>query len=332
MLIFAGCATTGTHLAVLDDDKPNESDVSNDTLRGKIANIGSVRVLYASHPVDYLNLGARTTSILTDGYWFGRVNKELHNICESAGGQTVARVSDSFTGQMLQKAADYQSRNWNCIGGNHEFAVDTVETQALSQAQVGRSHRKLFVYVTGKVAEPPVLSKNQLNTIGDDKDKSFPEFLDSRFGLIIGKATSHIRQQADGAYYQQYMQKHGKVTDISEDLGVMYDLNAYCAYNGGNFVFVDNYAISKISLSFIPDNVIMQCTSNTKPFFVKYQLGRQFRNKYGEMKTAYSIIGKEGIVDQKNLLPGHYIENQETINDGNRSLSEFLKNNFERKE
>jgi hypothetical protein len=334
LLVFtlAGCATTGTHLSILDNDKSPDEAQAPDTLRAKIANIGSVGFLYASHPVDYLNLGDRTVTILTDGYWFGRVNKELHNICEASGGKTIAKVADSFTGQALQKAADYQSTYWVCAGGKHEFVVDTLVTGARSQAQVAKSHNKLFVNVTGTVAEPPALTKNQLKTIGNDKDKPLIEFLESRFGLIFGKATSHPRKQDDGAYYQQYVQEHGKVTDISKDLGVIYDLNAYCAYHGGNFVFVDNFTLSKIVRTFIPDNQIMQCTSATNPFFVKFQVHRQFRNKYGELKTAYSIIAKEGVVDQSHLLPGHYINHQEIINDENRGIDEFLKQNFERKE
>jgi len=333
LFVVAGCATTGTHFAVTSDTDNGGKANKNITLREKIANIGSVRFLYASHPVEYLNLGKDTTSILTDTYWFPNVNKELHKICESTGGKTIAKneIIDSFTGKRTLQTveAGYKTGVWKCVEGSLPFSVKTIITRAKSKAQVGYMHKKLFVNVISNESGKPVLTKNQLKAIGNAKDKPLADFLNSKFGLLFGKATSKIRVQSDGAYYQQYMQNHGKVTDISKDMGVIYDLNAYCAYNGGHLSFVDNFALSKITRSLIPDNVIMQCDSAKRPFYVKFGQGRTFRNKYGEMKTAYTILAKEGLLDKSKLLPGHYIQPKSHLKNKDRSVKEFIKNNFE---
>lgn len=331
MLSIAGCATTGTHLSIMDGDSSKAAKNGNNTLREKIANIGKVGFLYASHPVDYLNLDSNTTAILTDGYWFPRVNIKLQEICDEVGGRSTERAYDSFTGKELIKGEtpSPQSRRWTCSGGSVNFSINTVVTKAVAQAQVGHKHNKLFILVQSENSGSPVLTYNQNKTITDSKDKSLREFLDARFGLIFGKASSKTREQPDGALYQQYTQEYGKVTDISKDLGIIYDLNAYCAYHGGNFVFVENFTLARLTPSLIPDNAIMQCTSEQKPFFVKFNVGNTFRNNYGEIKTRYSILAKEGRVDQANLLPGHLIEKQTTINEKNRDLKEMLKNKFD---
>jgi len=297
-IIFAiiGCSGTAVQLST-----PNTSDmkreVGNSTLREKIANIGSVRFLYASHPVEYINLSTTKTAILTDEYWFMDVNNKLREICDNVGGEKTATqlVTDSFTGAESYKTAKAygNSKIWQCKGGTLEFSINSVKTNSYSRASLGGpASAKLMMLVESSYSGKPILSKNQAKLMTKySKGTSLKDFLESKFKLFGGKALTHARVQPDGALRQEYSKGSASATDIDKDLGVLYDLNAYCTYHGGYMEPLKGYGSADIAFSLIPTDATFQCSSDTKPFYVRFA--------HGNSKYRYEIFAKEGRLGAK---------------------------------
>ncbi len=81
-IAVTGCGGTAVQLNI-PSKAVIKREIGNTTLREKIARIGKVNFLYASHPVEYINLSESKTAILTDDYWFGFVNNALRKICDN---------------------------------------------------------------------------------------------------------------------------------------------------------------------------------------------------------------------------------------------------------
>jgi len=288
-----GCSGTAVQL-----NTPNTSDmkreIGNSTLREKIVNIGSVKFLYASHPVEYINLSATETAILTDEYWFPRLNMALRDICN--GKQTTKQtVIDSFTGQQTVQEApmDNTTKIWQCSGGTLDFSVSTVKTNSYSQASLGGpASAKLLILVDSSYSGKPVLSNNQVKLMAEySADTSLQAFLESKFKVFGGKALTHVRIQPDGAMRQEYKNESGSSTDIEKELGVLYDLNGYCAFHGGYMEPLKGYGTADIAFSLIPTDATFQCSSDSKPFYVRFV--------HGNSKYRYEIFAKEGRLGAK---------------------------------
>lgn len=319
-LIFVGCSTTDVHMESLNKLGSNPAtnrNLHNNSLRAQIAQIEKVRYLYATSPVDYINISPTETLILTDEYWFSRVNEKLHNICENSGGKTVGRrnVIDSFTGEISTQTfeADYGTRSWYCSGGSPEFAVKTIETNQYSKASIGaqqgatKGSRKLWITVTSLKSEEPVISNHQYNSFIEYQNQDLETFLNSRFGIFSGKATTKVRKKLDGSYIQQYLYEQADLTDIYKDLGVVYDLHAYCGINGGYLKPLEKFNPSLL----FPFGATFQCTSKNNPFYFKITF-EEIKNKNQKIseivvektsplpsKMAYTIIAREGFLQNK---------------------------------
>jgi len=333
-----GCGGTGAQFSMLNALGPNpskERQLDNSTLREKLAKIGSVKYLYASFPVEFINFADNQTAVEADGQWIGFINAELFKICDSVAGKSVADkvITDSFTGkQTIQKVEpDTKSKNWQCYGGNLDFAVETIiakRPRRLNQEDV-QEYRYLMVLTSAKSGKP-VLSNFQYNMMNkfenSDKPKTLEGFLNTKFGIVDGKAVTHVRHLDDGSMYQRYNYEIENVTDIDEDLGVIYDLNAYCTYKGGNLKSVKGYNKSDIEASLFPKDAVFQCLSPSEPFYAK------IKHIYGT--SRYELFVKEGIIEDIPIkketineeIPAEQGTNSQT--DLNASLSEMLKQKF----
>ena len=114
----------------------------------------------------------------------------------------------------------------------------------------------------------------------------------------------------DGSYIQEYLYKKADVTDISKDLGIIYDLHGYCGINGGYLKPLKNFDPSVLfPLGFGPT---FQCTSQSNPFYFKItyeklknktqspsEIIKKETNPNGEM--AYTIIAREGFLQNKSV-------------------------------
>jgi len=314
----AGCGGTAVQLNV-----PAKADIKreigNSTLREKIARIGKVNFLYASHPVEYINLSESKTAILTDEYWFPRVNMTLREICD--GKQTARQtVVNSFTGQqtIMETPVDNTTKDWECTGGGIDFSISSIVTNSTSQASMGGTGSpKIMVMIESSYSGKPVLSENQANMMAKyPSNVSLKDFLDSKFALIGGKAATHVRIQPDGAMYQEYFKKSSKVTDIEKDLGILYDLNVLCASSGGFIATIKGYNKSDIIYSLIPTDATFQCTSKTSPFYVRFQdLGG----------NKYAIYAKDGVLNSSQLSGSA----PQALDSTNMSLKEMLANKLQ---
>ncbi|MGD9808493.1 MAG: hypothetical protein AB7E76_14150 [Deferribacterales bacterium] len=313
VVVVAGCGGAAVQLNV-----PAKAEIKretgNNTLREKIARIGKVNFLYASHPVEYINLSESKTAILTDEYWFPRVNMALRDICD---GKQIAKqtVIDSFTGQQTVKEApvDNTTRDWECSGGSIDFSISSIVTNSTSQASMGGvGSPKIMIMLESSYSGRPVLSENQAKMMAKyHTNVSLKDFLDSKFALIGGKAATHVRIQPDGAMYQEYFKKFSKVTDIETDLGILYDLNALCAGSGGFAAPIKGYNKSDIVYSLIPTDATFQCKSKTQPFFVRFQ------DLDG---NKYAIYAKESVLNTTQLSDSV----PQAIDNSNMSLNEML--------
>ena len=321
--MLAAVAVTGCGGAAVQLNVPAKAEIKreivNSTLREKIARIGKVNFLYASHPVEYINLSESKTAILTDEYWFARVNMALRDICD--GKQTARQtVADSFTGQQTVREipVDNTTKDWECTGGGIDFSISSIVTNSISQASMGGADsQKIMIIVESSYSGKPVLSENQATMIEKyPSDVPLKEFLDSKFALIGGKAATHVRIQSDGAMYQEYFKKSSKVTDIETDLGILYDLNALCASSGGFAAPIKGYGKSDIAYSLIPTDATFQCTSKTRPFYVRFQ-------DVGGNK--YAIYAKEGVLNTAKLSGNA----PQALDSTNMSLKEMLANKLQ---
>jgi len=333
-----GCGGTGSQFSVLNAFGSNPSkdrQLASSTLREKLAKIGTVKYLYASFPVEFINFADNQTAIEADGQWIGFINAELFNICDSVAGKSVADkvVTDSFTGKKTIKKVepDTRSKNWQCYGGDLDFTVETIiakRPRRLNQANV-QEVRYLMVLTSAKSGKP-VLSNFQYNMMNkfetSDKPKTLEAFLNTKFGIIDGKATTHVRHLDDGSLYQRYKYQIENVTDIDEDLGVIYDLNAYCTYRGGNLKPVKGYIKNDIAASLFPKDAVFQCLSPSEPFYAK------IKHIYGT--SRYELFVKKGIIEDistkketiKEEIPA--VQGTKPQTDFNASLSEMLKQKF----
>jgi hypothetical protein len=319
-------AVTGCGGAAVQLNVPAKAEIKreigNSTLREKIARIGKVNFLYASHPVEYINLSESKTAILTDGYWFDFVNKALREICDSVNGTQTAQqeVIDSFTGQETIQSitVEANTKRWDCTEGSIEFSIDSIITNSSSQTTIGGGRSpKIMIMVESSYSGKPVLSENQAKMMSIyPENVSLKEFLESKFALFRGKAATHVRIQPDGAIYQEYYMKKNNVTDIDKDLGILYDLNALCAHNGGFAAPIKGYNKSDIAYSLIPADATFQCTSKTRPFYVRFQ-------DVGGNK--YAIYAKEGVLNIAKLSGNA----PQALDNTNMSLKEMLANKLQ---
>lgn len=316
-MFFVGCSTTGVHLAGLDKLNSNSSDNTterklDDSLRSQIAKIDKIRFLYATNPVDYINISSKDSLILTDEYWFSRVNEKLHDICENNGGKTIGTrtIKDSFTGEITQQSfrAGYGTRKWHCSGGSMNFTVEAIETNQYSNASFGEqqgaldSSKKLWVKVISSLNQKPIISNHQYNSFVKYKDYSLEEFLNSRFGVFGGKARTKVKMRPDGSYFQEYTYEPDDVTNISQDLGVIYDLHAYCGLNGGYLKPLTKFDFKNL----FPYGVTFQCTSDNNPFYFKTEsdevdesskdTSEFIKEITATSRFRYTIIVREGVL------------------------------------
>ncbi len=336
--LLSGCGGTGAQLSVLNAMGSNPSkdrQLNNTTLREKIANIGSVKYLYASFPVEFINFEGNQTAIEADGQWLGFINAELFNICDSANGKRVTDkvITDSFTGkQTVQKVEpDTKSKNWQCYGGSMDFNVETIvakRPKQLNQKMV--VDVRYLMLLTSSKAGAPILSNFQYNMMNkfenSGKPNTLEEFLNTKFGIVDGKATTHVRHLADGSMYQKYKYEIENVTDIDEDLGVLYDLNAYCTYKGGNLNPVKGYTVKDIEASLFPKDAVFQCMSSSEPFYAK------IKHIFGT--SSYELFIRNGIIADlpisKEAVNDVAPEEQtaQSSADINSTMAEMLKQKF----
>lgn len=317
----AGCGGAAVQLNV-PGKAEIEREIGNSTLREKIARIGKVNFLYASHPVEYINLSESKTAILTDGYWFDFVNKALREICDSVNGTQTAKqeVIDLFTGQKTLQETNVHSgvKKWQCSDGSIEYSIDSIITNSSSQTTIGGGRSpKIMIMIESSYSGKPVLSENQAKMMSKYLENvSLKEFLESKFALFRGKAATHIRTQPDGAIYQEYYMKKNNVTDIDKDLGILYDLNALCAHNGGFAAPIKGYNKSDIAYSLIPTDATFQCTSKTRPFYVRFK---------GLSGNKYAIYAKDGVLNTAKLSDSE----PQGLDSTNMSLKEMLANKLQ---
>lgn len=210
-IAVTGCGGTAVQLNI-PSKAVIKREIGNTTLREKIARIGKVNFLYASHPVEYINLSESKTAILTDDYWFGFVNNALRKICDNVNGKQVARkeVIDSFTGQRTIQTTGIKAntRQWECTGGSIDYSIDSIVTNSYSKANMGGRSPKILIMVESSYSGKPVLSRNQAKMMAKyPANVSLKQFLDSKFALFSGTAATDIRIQPDGAIYQEYYRK-----------------------------------------------------------------------------------------------------------------------------